>query len=151
MVLLYTSYGCASCRKAKEWLKERNIPYVEKNIFSTLLNDDELKLMLKRSGSGFDDLISRRSKVITENNIDIDSMTTDQMINFVKQNPSVLRRPIILDEKKFQVGYDAEEIEVFTPKELRRACDDACNPRCPNYQICGGLRKSAPGKETDAD
>ena len=50
MIVLYTSPGCASCRKVKQWLKDRNLPYVEKNIFKTLLNDSEIKhlLMLQR-------------------------------------------------------------------------------------------------------
>ena len=32
MVILYTSPGCASCRKAKQWLKDNQIEFVEKNI-----------------------------------------------------------------------------------------------------------------------
>ena len=46
MVLLYTSPGCASCRKAKQWLKDNNIEFVEKNIFTTLLNKEEIKYIL---------------------------------------------------------------------------------------------------------
>ena len=33
MVIIYTSPGCASCRKAKQWLKENNIEFVEKKYF----------------------------------------------------------------------------------------------------------------------
>ena len=106
MIVIYTSPGCASCRKVKQWLKERNLPFIEKNIFKTLLNDAEIKHLLMRSENGSDDIISKRSKIIQESNIDIDAMTTDQLIRFIKQNPSVLKRPIILDETSFQVGYD---------------------------------------------
>ena len=34
MVILYTSPGCASCRKAKQWLKDNQIEFIEKNIFT---------------------------------------------------------------------------------------------------------------------
>ena len=37
MIILYTSPGCASCRKAKQWLKDNDMKFVEKNIFTTLL------------------------------------------------------------------------------------------------------------------
>ncbi len=37
MIRIYTAPSCASCRKVKAWLKEHDIPYVEKNIFSTIL------------------------------------------------------------------------------------------------------------------
>ena len=43
MIILYTSPGCASCRKAKQWLKDNDMKYIEKNIFTTLLKEDEIK------------------------------------------------------------------------------------------------------------
>lgn len=37
MIRIYTAPSCASCRKVKSWLNENQIPYVEKNIFSTFI------------------------------------------------------------------------------------------------------------------
>ena len=100
MIVVYTSPGCASCRKVKQWLKDRNLPFIEKNIFKTLLNDNEIKHLLMRSENGTDDIISKRSKIIQGSNIDIDAMKTDELIHFIKNNPSVLKRPIILNESR---------------------------------------------------
>ena len=147
MIVVYTSPGCASCRKVKQWLKDRDLPFVEKNIFKTLLNDNEIKHLLMRSENGSDDIISKRSKIIQESHVDIDSMTTDQLIAFIKKNPSVLKRPIILNEKNFQVGYDEEEISVFVPEELRKISYSSCDQTCPNYKICGQVHKDQPRKE----
>lgn len=141
MIVVYTSPGCASCRKVKQWLKDRNLPFIEKNIFKTLLNDIEIKHLLMRSENGSDDIISKRSKVIQENRVDIESMTTDELIRFIKQNPSILKRPIILNEDNFQVGYDEEEIGVFVPLELRRIARTNCNEKCPSYKACGSVMK----------
>lgn len=140
MIVLYTSPGCASCRKVKQWLKDRNLPYVEKNIFKVLLNDNEIKHLLMRSENGTDDIISKRSKIIHDSHIDLDSMTTDQLVDFIRKNPSVLKRPIILSEKSFQVGYDEEEIGAFVPAELRRLAEKPCDEDCPNFDGCGKCR-----------
>ncbi len=137
MIVVYTSPGCASCRKVKQWLKDRNLPFTEKNIFKTLLDEEEIRYLLMRSENGTDDLISKRSKVISENNIDVDSMSLNEVIRFIRENPSVLKRPIILNEKSFQVGYDSEEIGVFIPQELRRIAYSSCSSTCPNYLGCG--------------
>ena len=137
MIVVYTSPGCASCRKVKQWLKDRNLPFTEKNIFKTLLNEEEIRYLLMRSENGTDDIISKRSKIISENNIDIDSMSLNEVIRFIRENPSVLKRPIILNEKSFQVGYDSEEIGVFVPQELRRIAYSSCSATCPNYMGCG--------------
>ena len=117
MIRIYTAPSCASCRKVKAWLKEHQIPYVEKNIFSTLLRETELKELLERSENGTDDIISKRSKIIKENKIDIDEMSINELIHFIQKNPSILKRPIIIDERRFQVGYNAEEIRAFIPRE----------------------------------
>ena len=69
MIVIYTSPGCASCRKVKKWLKEHNLPFIEKNIFNTQLNELEIKHLLMRSENGTEDIISKRFKIIIENNI----------------------------------------------------------------------------------
>ena len=133
MIRIYTAPSCASCRKVKSWLKEHNIPYVEKNIFSTLLREVELKELLERSENGTDDIISKRSKIIKENDIDIDSMSVNELIKFIQENPSVLKRPIMIDERRFQVGYNAEEIRVFIPRELRKLAECPRRDACPQF------------------
>lgn len=141
MIVVYTSPGCASCRKVKQWLKDRNLDFIEKNIFKTLLNDNEIKHLLIRSENGSDDIVSKRSKIIQSEKIDIDAMTTDELIKFIKQNPSVLKRPIILNEQNFQVGFDEDEISIFVPRELRKIADFTCNRECPVYDTCGQVRE----------
>ena len=120
MIRIYTAPSCASCRKVKSWLNENKIPYVEKNIFSTLLKESELRELLERSENGTDDIISKRSKI-------------NELIKFIQENPSVLKRPIMIDERRFQVGYNAEEIRVFIPKELRKLAECQDLDHCPQF------------------
>ena len=150
MIIMYTSPGCASCRKAKQWLQEHNIPFKEKNIFSTLLKEDEIKNLLMRSENGSEDIISKRSKVILENKIDVETMSTSELIRFVQQNPSVLKRPIMIDERRFVVGYDDDEITTFIPSELRNIISCSCNSVCPNYGRCGEIRNPINESEVSA-
>ncbi|MCI6271857.1 MAG: Spx/MgsR family RNA polymerase-binding regulatory protein [Erysipelotrichaceae bacterium] len=141
MIVVYTSPGCASCRKVKSWLKEHNLDYVEKNIFKTVLNEKEIKTLFERTENGTDDLVSKRSKIIQEQKVDLESMTVNQLVSFIQENPSVLKRPIIISERNFQVGYDEEEISTFVPAKLRSIAELACNKNCPNYEGCGKVRR----------
>lgn len=63
MVTLFTSPSCTSCRKARAWLEEHEIPYKERNIFSDSLSEDEIKEILRMTEDGTDEIISTRSKV----------------------------------------------------------------------------------------
>lgn len=136
MLKVYTSPSCSSCRKVKEFLKESNIPFVEKNILSSVLNETELKDILAKSENGVDDIISKRSKIIKEQHINIDDMKIPELIEFIRNNPTVLKRPIIVNDRLIQVGYNNEEIRVFLPKELKFMVCDGCGPHCPGYNKC---------------
>ena len=137
MIVVYTSPGCASCRKVKYYLKDNHLEFIEKNIFNTLLNKDEIKYLLSRTENGTDDIISKRSKIIQESDIDIESMSVNDLCDFIVQNPSILKRPIIIDNRNMQIGYDEEEIELF--KKLRSIAK--CESKCSHYISCGEVRK----------
>lgn len=119
MVTLYTSPSCTSCRKARAWLKEHNIPYAERNIFSDPLSVDELKQILQMTEDGTEEIISTRSKVYQDLHVNIDDLSLKDLLDLVQRNPGLLRRPIIMDEKRLQVGYNEDEIRRFLPHEVR--------------------------------
>lgn len=98
MLTLYTSPSCTSCRKARAWLQEHEIPYVERNIFSEPLNIDELKAILQMTEDGTEEIISTRSKVFQKLNMDLDELSLKELLDLVKENPGLLRRPIMIDE-----------------------------------------------------
>ena len=119
MVTLYTSPSCTSCRKARAWLKEHNIPYAERNIFSDPLSVDELKQILQMTEDGTEEIISTRSKVYQDLHVNIDDLSLKDLLDLVQRHPGLLRRPIIMDEKRLQVGYNEDEIRRFLPHEVR--------------------------------
>ena len=119
MVTLYTSPSCTSCRKARAWLKEHNIPYAERNIFSDPLSVDELKQILQMTEDGTEEIISTRSKVYHYLHVNIDDLSLKDLLDLVQRHPGLLRRPIIMDEKRLQVGYNEDEIRRFLPHEVR--------------------------------
>ncbi len=43
-----------------------------------------------------------------------------QLIGLIETYPSLLRRPIILDEKRMQIGFNEDEIRAFLPRKYRK-------------------------------
>lgn len=119
MVTLYTSPSCTSCRKARTWLEEQNIEYKERNIFSEPLSLEEIKDILRMTEDGTDEIISTRSKIFQKLDVDLDSLPLQELFDLIQKNPGLLRRPIILDEKRLQVGYNEDEIRRFLPRKVR--------------------------------
>jgi len=110
IVTLFTSPSCTSCRKAKAWLEEHEIPYTERNIFSEPLSISEIKKILRMTEDGTDEIISTRSKIFQKLNVDVESLPLQRLYELIQEYPGLLRRPIILDEKRLQVGYNEDEL-----------------------------------------
>ncbi|WP_338472168.1 transcriptional regulator SpxA [Niallia sp. XMNu-256] len=119
MVTLYTSPSCTSCRKAKAWLEEHDIPYTERNIFSEPLSIDEIKEILRMTEDGTDEIISTRSKSFQKLDVNLETLPLQELFQLIQDNPGLLRRPIIIDEKRLQVGYNEDEIRRFLPRKVR--------------------------------
>ncbi len=87
MVTLYTSPSCTSCRKARAWLEEHEIPFVERNIFSEPLSIDEIKQILRMTEDGTDEIISTRSKVFQKLNVNVESMPLQDLYRLINEHP----------------------------------------------------------------
>lgn len=119
MVTLYTAPSCTSCRKARAWLVENEIPFKERNIFSEPLTKEEIKEIFRMTEDGTDEIISTRSKTYQKLNVNLDSLPLQELYTLIQNNPGLLRRPIIIDEKRLQVGYNEDEIRRFLPRKVR--------------------------------
>ncbi|GAA0325259.1 transcriptional regulator SpxA [Bacillus carboniphilus] len=119
MVTLYTSPSCTSCRKARTWLEENQIPFKERNIISEPLSINEIKEVLRMTEDGTDEIVSNRSKTFQSLNVDLDTLPLPKLLKLIHENPGLLRRPIIMDEKRLQVGYNEDEIRRFLPRKVR--------------------------------
>lgn len=134
MIIIYTSSSCASCRKVIAWFKEQGIPFVEKSIYSPSFTEKDIRDILMKSENGTDDIISRNSKVVKALNRDINDMTISEVIAFIKDNPTSLKRPIIVDDHRIQVGYNSDDIRAFIPHARRLAAWACLN--CPERESC---------------
>ena len=106
-----------------------------------LLDEEEISYLASRCENGFDDIVSKRSKVVKDAKVDLDDLSFNNMVSFIQQNPSALKRPILIDTEKLLVGFNDEEISTFLPSEIKKRMAANCNDDCPNYQLCGKVRE----------
>lgn len=120
MVTLFLSPSCTSCRKARAWLNRHDVVFQEHNIMTSPLSRDELLKILSYTENGTEDIISTRSKVFQKLDIDVDELSVSELINLISKNPSLLRRPIIMDNKRMQIGFNEDEIRAFLSRDYRK-------------------------------
>lgn len=119
MITLYVTPSCTSCRKAKAWLNENGIEFVEKNLFSERISIKEIKEILRMTEEGTEEIISKRSKTFEDIDVNLDQIPMRELYKVIQENPGLLRRPILIDEKRLQVGFNEDEIRMFLPRDIR--------------------------------
>ena len=119
MIKLYVSPSCTSCRKAKNWLEEQDLEFVEKNIYHEPLTKDEIKEILMLTDEGTEEIISYRSQAYKSLEQDINKLSMSELLDLLIEEPSLIRRPIIMDDRRLQIGYNEEEIRMFLPRKIR--------------------------------
>lgn len=118
IVTLFTSPSCTSCRKAKAWLEEHEIPYTERNIFSEPLSISEIKKFY-----GWQRMVQmklfQRVRRFSKIKCRCWKLT---IATFIWIN-SRISRPITPSHyfrwKRLQVGYNEDEIRRFLPRKVR--------------------------------
>lgn len=120
MIIIYLSPSCTSCRKAYAWLEEYKIPFIERNIMKDPPTKTELKKILSLTVKGTEEIVSTRSKAFRRLKIDIEDMSLHELYELIYDHPEILRKPIIIDHRRIQVGYNESEIRQFVPKKVRK-------------------------------
>lgn len=133
---IITGSSSLSTKKAKEWFVKNKIPYVERNVAKDPITLSELQKILRMTVDGTDEIIAKRSKVYKELNVNLDELPLTELLELFQQNPGLLKTPIIMDEKRLQVGYNEDEIRQFIPRKTRKK--QWLNWRLNNFRFVEG-------------
>lgn len=120
MIKIYTVAGCSSSQKAKKWLSENHVDFQEINLLTDDISKEDFLEILSLTENGTEELLSKRSRTYKGLGLDLERFSLNTMVTIMKENRSILRRPLILDDKRLQVGYNDDDIRKFLPRSVRQ-------------------------------
>jgi len=106
-------------QKAKKWFAKHEIPFTERNIRDIPMTVEELRGVLRLTLDGTDEIISTRSNIYKKLDLDFDTLPLQELITLIQKHPGLLRNPIIIDDRRIQVGYNEDDIRQFLPRKAR--------------------------------
>ncbi|MBL3646517.1 transcriptional regulator MgsR [Bacillus sp. RHFS10] len=116
--LIFYSYpSCTSCRKTKHWLKAHQIEFNERHLFRDTPTIEELRYILSLTTEGIDEILATRSQTFKDLNLNIEEMTVNEVLELLIEKPKLLRRPILVDNKKLVIGYNPGELLKLSKKK----------------------------------
>ena len=106
---LYVHPTCSSCRNAQAWLQERDIPYRRRDYFRDRFTRDELAGVLASAGLTPRDVLSKRARAYKEL-VGERELSDDQLLDLMIQEPTLLRRPLIIAGGETVIGFDRKAL-----------------------------------------
>jgi regulatory protein spx len=120
-ITIVTRTTCLSSKKAKNWFRKNNIPFLERNMRKDPLTIGELQSILQMTLEGTDEILATQSKVYKKLDIKIDELPLKDLLELIYSHKELLRSPIIFDKKRIMAGYHQDEIRQFIPRETRQS------------------------------
>jgi len=108
MIKLYGIPNCDTIKKARKWLKDNNVDYEFHDYKKLGVPEKELKVWVKKLG--WEIVLNKRGT--TWRKLDDktkESVTEDSAIQIMLDNPSIIKRPILVAQDLLLVGFKEEE------------------------------------------
>lgn len=106
---------CSTCKKAKKWLEENKIDYVERNIVTETPTAKELTEWIKTSGQEIKKWFNTSGLKYKELNLKekLLTMTDEEKIELLASDGMLIKRPLLISEKGIFIGFKEETWKVL--------------------------------------
>ncbi len=104
---------CGTCRKAKKWLQDNNIEFIDRDITIDNPTKDELKIWYEKSGLELKKFFNTSGVLYKEMGLKdkIKDMSEDEMLELLSTNGKLVKRPIVVNDNMILVGFKEENYE----------------------------------------
>ena len=109
-IILYSYLRCSTCRKAAKWLDKEDFKYHLIDIVREPPLLKYLNLALDQNSADKKRIFNTRGKAFKSINLEIDSLSREQIIQLLLSDGKLIKRPfLVFEEKKVILGFN--EIE----------------------------------------
>ena len=109
-IIIYSFLKCSTCRKAAKWLEGKDFEFQLIDIVKEPPLVNYLNLALKQYSDDKKRIFNTRGKAFKILNLDIDSLSKEEIIQLLLSDGKLIKRPFLIYEgKKVILGFN--EIE----------------------------------------
>lgn len=98
---------CSTCQKAKKWLEQNNINFVDRNIINETPTIEELEEWIKRSGKEIKKWFNTSGLKYKELNLKekLPTMSENEKIKLLASDGMLIKRPLLISDKGIFIGF----------------------------------------------
>lgn len=112
--MLFVQYPkCSTCRKAKAWLDDRGIDYVDRHIVEDNPTADELRTWNEMSGLPLRRFFNTSGMLYRDMQLKdkLPDMSVDEQLDLLASNGMLVKRPLVILDDTVLVGFREKEWE----------------------------------------
>lgn len=113
MVLFVEYPKCTTCQKAKKWLTDNGVEFIDRHIKEENPTYDELRAWHEKSGLSLKKFFNTSGLLYKSMELKdkLPDMSEDEMYRLLASDGMLVKRPIIVGEDFVLVGFKAQEWE----------------------------------------
>ena len=112
MSRLFVEYPkCSTCRKAKKYLEENQVDFIDRHIVEERPTEDELTKWIQMSGLSVKKFFNTSGKLYKEMGLKdkLAQMPEADQIKLLASDGMLVKRPLIIEENRVLVGFKEAE------------------------------------------
>lgn len=109
MITIYHNNRCSKSRSGLKLLEDSGKEFEVVNYLETVPSEQELKNIITLLGIKPIDLV-RKNEAIWKNNFKDENLSDNEIIRAMVDNPKLIERPIVINDKKAVIGRPTENI-----------------------------------------
>ena len=112
MSRLFVEYPkCSTCRKAKKYLEENQVDFIDRHIVEERPTEDELMKWIQMSGLPVKKFFNTSGKLYKEMGLKdkLAQMPETDQIKLLASDGMLVKRPLIIEENRVLVGFKEAE------------------------------------------
>lgn len=104
---------CSTCKKAKKWLEENSIEFIDRNIVTDTPTQEELTEWIERSGQDIKKWFNTSGLKYKELNLKdrLVNMINEEKIELLASDGMLIKRPLLISDKGIFTGFKEEKWE----------------------------------------
>lgn len=125
MIYILYSTSCSVCKRTVRFFRNNHIPFTRIILGEDRIEREMLNKILSLCENGFETIISLKTDRAKKLGLDREkflNISTNEMIEIIQEDSSLLKRPIVFQTTssgipyRMQIGYEPEDLKIFLRK-----------------------------------
>ncbi|GAB7389987.1 Spx/MgsR family RNA polymerase-binding regulatory protein [Lactococcus garvieae] len=123
MLKIYTISSNQETKEAERWLYAHKVKFIEVDLLKELVSTEEILRIVSLTEHGVEEIIETETRAYTRLNLNFKDLKLEDFMELLEENATLLKVPLMLDEKQLQIGFDEDKMQRFLEKPSKKVTD----------------------------